>query len=131
MTISCVYSTDSLWLRFRRYVSRIEKKKFWSNCQITKILINIIGYKINDNLNSQGQYYLAQLTWNSWNCPLTNLNTKDDFPTADSPKRTNLNCANLPPPALFPAPGRAACEAIFYDAGSKIKSVVHKHVTLC
>ena len=52
------------------------------------------------------------LTWNSWNCPFTNLRTNDDFPTADSPKSTNLNCANLPPaPALFEAPpGRAACE---------------------
>ena len=54
------------------------------------------------------------LTWNSWNCPFTNLRTNDDFPTADSPNSTNLNCANLPPapaPALFEAPpGRAACE---------------------
>ena len=28
-------------------------------------------------------------SWNSWNWPLTNRNTSDDFPTADSPSKTN------------------------------------------
>ena len=31
------------------------------------------------------------LSWYSWNCPLTKRNTRLDFPTADSPSRTNLN----------------------------------------
>lgn len=31
------------------------------------------------------------LSWYSWNCPLTKRNTRLDFPTADSPNRTNLN----------------------------------------
>lgn len=31
------------------------------------------------------------LSWYSWNCPLTNLSTSDDLPTADSPSSTNLN----------------------------------------
>jgi hypothetical protein len=31
------------------------------------------------------------LSWYSWNCPLTKRNTRLDFPTADSPRRTNLN----------------------------------------
>lgn len=31
------------------------------------------------------------LSWYSWNCPLTNLSTRLDFPTADSPSKTSLN----------------------------------------
>ena len=31
------------------------------------------------------------LSWYSWNCPLTKRNTRLDFPTADSPSKTNLN----------------------------------------
>lgn len=31
------------------------------------------------------------LSWYSWNCPLTKRSTKLDFPTADSPRSTNLN----------------------------------------
>lgn len=31
------------------------------------------------------------LSWYSWNWPLTKRSTKLDFPTADSPKSTNLN----------------------------------------
>lgn len=36
------------------------------------------------------------LSWYSWNCPLTNLRTKLDFPTADSPSNTNLNWQIFP-----------------------------------
>ena len=28
-------------------------------------------------------------SWNSWNWPLTNRSTRDDFPTADSPSKTS------------------------------------------
>lgn len=31
----------------------------------------------------------------TWKCPLTNRRTRDDFPTAASPKRTSLNCRIL------------------------------------
>lgn len=36
------------------------------------------------------------LSWYSWNCPFTNLRTKLDFPTADSPSSTSLNWQIFP-----------------------------------
>lgn len=36
------------------------------------------------------------LSWYSWNCPLTNLKTRLDLPTALSPNSTNLNWHILP-----------------------------------
>ena len=54
-------------------------------------------------------------SWNSWNCPLTNRRTSEDFPTADSPSSTSLNWdIREVDPGAAPPDGRLAEDILMW-----------------